>query len=185
MAYDTTEDQKMQVMVDAVPVLRPSGTSTPEFMIEMDDLLSSNISGYEQAAELLWHHSIERRLTAGHAGGDLKGTSTVEHSMLSVTLLAESWLPCLREKLRNGDNIASVIIHRLANIGDGSELTDIYTTTYEDTKIDMIEEYPDRVNVLLRIKSRTDDSVQVDQDNSQSGNNSSSWDYSTATAGSS
>ena len=71
------------------------------------------------------------------------------------------------------------------NIGDGSELTDIYTTTYEDTKIDMIEEYPDRVNVLLRIKSRTDDSVQVDQDNSQSGNNSSSWDYSTATAGSS
>lgn len=182
MAYDTTEDQKMQVMVDAVPILRPSGTATPEFMIEMDQLLSSNITGYEQATELLWHHSIERRITAGHSGGDLKGTATVEHSMLSITLLADYWLPCLRESLRNGDNIANIVIHRLANIGSGSELTDVYTTTYTDSKIDTIEEYPDRVNVLIRIKSREDDSVQVGQDNSQEGNNSSTWDYSTASA---
>src|SRR5271170_5936357 len=110
MAWDTNDSGKMQVIMDAIPVVRPSGTAIPEFMIKIDDVLAStmgsttddngdDLSGY---AELLWFHSIEERMTAGHISGDMKGTSTVRHSLFVAHILNESWMPTLRKNLRSG-----------------------------------------------------------------------------------
>lgn len=180
MAYDTSNSQTMQVLVDAVPIIRPSGTASPEFMIKMDKVLSSTIKDNEGFAELLWYHSVEERMTAGHASNDLRGTSTVVHSLLVVHLLTDAWVPVLRQKMRSGDNIEEITINRMANIAKGAENTKTYTITYTDSKIDRIEEFPDRVILSIRVKTRTDQAWEIHQDGTKKGNKSADWDYSKA-----
>jgi type VI protein secretion system component Hcp len=181
MAYDTSDNQTMKVLVDAVPVIRPSGTASPEFMVKMDDILSSTIS-YKDGkwAELLWFHSVEERLTAGHSGGDLKGTSTVVHSLVVLHLLADNWTPVLRQKMRNGDNIKEIDIVRLMNLGEGNVNKETQKTKFTDCKIDRIEEFPDRIIVSIRVKTRRDIVRQVGQDSQDMGHTASDWDYATA-----
>jgi type VI protein secretion system component Hcp len=181
MAYDTSDRQTMQVMVDAVPIIRPSGTATPEFMVKMDDILSSSSSyGGGKFAELLWFHSVEERVTAGHAGGDLRGTSTVVHSLVVLHMASDYWTPVLRQKMRNGDNIKEIDIVRLMNLGDGSENKEHQKTTFTDSKIDRVEEFPDRIIVSIRVKTRKDEVVKVDQDSKPKGKAASDWSYATA-----
>jgi hypothetical protein len=180
MAYDTSDKQTMQVLVDAVPVIRPSGTATPEFFVKMDMILSSLIQYSEEYAELLWFHSVEERVTAGHSGGDLKGTSTVTHSLVVLHLLAGNWTPVLRQKMRSGDNIKETIIVRGMNLGLGNENMDASTTTFTDSKIDRIEEFPDRIIVSLRVKTRKDMVRKLGQDSTMLGQSVSDWNYATA-----
>jgi type VI protein secretion system component Hcp len=181
MAYDTSDKQTMQVLVDAVPVIRPSGTASPEFMVKMDDILSSQHDyGEGKYAELLWFHSVEERMTAGHAGGDLKGTSTVVHSLVVLHLLADNWTPVLRQKMRNGDNIKEIDIVRLMNYGESNINKETQKTKFTDCKIDRIEEFPDRIIVSIRIKIRRDIVRAVDQDNQEQGHKASDWNYATA-----
>jgi type VI protein secretion system component Hcp len=181
MAYDTNNKQTMQVLVDAVPIIRPSGTGTPEFMVKMDDILSSQINyGEGKYAELLWFHSVEERVTAGHSGGDLRGTSTVVHSLVVLHLLADNWTPVLREKMRNGDNIKEIDIVRLMNLGEGNVNKETQKTKFTDCKIDRIEEFPDRIIVSIRVKTRRDIVRSVGQDSQDTGHKASDWDYATA-----
>ena len=181
MAYDTSDKQTMQVLVDAVPIIRPSGTATPEFMVKMDDLLLSTIA-YKDGkwAELLWFHSVEERVTAGHSGGDLRGTSTVVHSLVVLHLLADNWTPVLRQKMRSGDNIKEIAIVRLMNLGDMNLNKETQKIKFTDCKIDRIEEFPDRIIVSVRVKTRRDVARQVGQDSENMGHKASDWDYSTA-----
>jgi hypothetical protein len=182
MAYDTSDKKTMQVLVDAVPIVRPSGTATPEFVVKMDKILSSLIQYAEEYAELLWFHSVEERITAGHSGGDLRGTSTVVHSLVVLHLLAGNWTPVLRQKMRSGDNIKETIIMRTMNLGMGAENTDAFTTTFTDCKIDRIEEFPDRIIVSLRVKTRKDMARKLGQNSKMLGQSVSDWDYATAKA---
>lgn len=183
MAYDTSDKQTMQVLVDAVPIIRPSGTASPEFMVKMDDILSSTIS-YKDGkwAELLWFHSVEERITAGHSGGDLKGTSTIVHSLLVLHLLADNWTPVLRQKMRSGDNIKEIDIVRLMNLGGDNINKETQKTKFTDSKIDRIEEFPDRIIVSVRVKTRRDVVREVGQDSEDKGHKASDWDYATAKA---
>jgi hypothetical protein len=180
MAYDTSDRQTMQVLVDAVPIIRPSGTATPEFVVKMDKILSSLVQHAEEYAELLWFHSVEERVTAGHSGGDLKGTSTVAHSLVVLHLLAGNWTPVLRQKMRSGDNIKETIIVRTMNLGQGNENMDAFTTTFTDSKIDRIEEFPDRIIVSLRVKTRKDMARKLGQNSMMLGQSVSDWNYATA-----
>jgi hypothetical protein len=181
MAYDTSDKQTMQVLVDAVPIIRPSGTASPEFMVKMDDILSSfNKYGDGKFAELLWFHSVEERVTAGHSGGGLRGTSTINHSLVVLHLLADNWTPVLRQKMRSGDNIKNIQVVRLMNLGEGSENLDTQLIEFTDSKIDRIEEFPDRIIVSIRVKTRKDVIIKVGQTGKTLGQKASDWNYATA-----
>ncbi len=71
---------------------------------------------------------------------------------------------------------------RTMNLGMGAENTDAFTTTFTDCKIDRIEEFPDRIIVSLRVKTRKDMARKLGQNSKMLGQSVSDWDYATAKA---
>jgi hypothetical protein len=66
------------------------------------------------------------------------------------------------------------------NLGQGNENMDAFTTTFTDSKIDRIEEFPDRIIVSLRVKTRKDMARKLGQNSMMLGQSVSDWNYATA-----
>ena len=155
------------------------GSVTTSFLLQLDDMLSSSIDGYECSAPLLWFTSREERVSSGKSAGDFKASATLAHSLLELHIPTDSYMPTLRQAMRDNTNIVEVTIRRVGHT-DGSTNTELYSSTFGDCKIDCIEEFPDKIILLVRIFTRSDEAIAVDTTGAGGeGNTASSWDYST------
>ncbi|MGV8947938.1 MAG: hypothetical protein ACOH2E_01000 [Candidatus Paracaedibacter sp.] len=157
----------------------PMGSVTTSFLLSMDDMLSSSVDSFETFAPLLWFNSREERVSSGKSAGDFKASATLAHSLLELHIPTDSYMPTLRQALRDNTNIVEVKIVRVGHT-DGSSNTELYSSTFGDCKLDGIEESPDKLILYVRIFTRADEAIAVDTTGaSGEGNTASSWDYST------
>lgn len=155
------------------------GSVTSSFLVKMEDMLSSTVDSYDDYAPLLWFNSTEERVSSGKSAGDFKPSATLVHSLLELHIPTDSYMPTLRQALRDNSNIPQVRIVRLGHT-DGSSNTELYSSTFEDCKLEAIEEFPDKLVLHVRIFTRADESIAVDTTGAEgAGNTASSWDYST------
>lgn len=155
------------------------GSVTTSFLLSMDDMLSSSVDSYETYAPLLWFSSREERVSSGKSAGDFKASATLAHSLLELHIPTDSYMPTLRQALRDNTNIVEVKIVRVGHT-DGSTNTELYSSTFGDCKLDGIEEFPDKLILHVRIFTRADEAIAVDTTGSGGeANTASSWDYST------
>ena len=155
------------------------GSVTTSFLVQLDDMLSSTVDGYESSAPLLWFTSTEERVSSGKSSGDFKASATLAHSLLELHIPTDSYMPTLRQSLRDNSNIAEATIRRVGHT-DGSTNTELYSSTFGDCKLEAIEEYPDKLVLRVRIFTRSDEAISVDTTGAGGdANTASSWDYST------
>jgi hypothetical protein len=155
------------------------GSVTTSFLISMDKMLSSKIDGCEDFAPLLWFHSVEERISSGKSAGDFKASATLAHSLLEVHIPTDSYMPTLRQALRDNTNIKEVYISRGGNL-DGAVNQELYGSKFGDCKIEAIEEFPDKLVLRIRIFKRSDKAIVVDTTGTAGpANTASGWDYST------
>ncbi|MBM3469105.1 MAG: hypothetical protein FJX71_06720 [Alphaproteobacteria bacterium] len=160
----------------------PIGSVTSSFFVSMDDLLHSNVENYETAAPLLWFNSVEERVTVGNKANEYQASATIYHSLIELHLQTDSKMPVLRQHMRNNNNIAEMKISRVGHIGDGSENTEFYSSTYTNCHIEHIEEFPDKIIVKVSVSTRSDTAAETSHDAVQattSGSTASGWDYTT------
>lgn len=155
------------------------GSVTTSFLLSMDDMLSSKIDGHEKFAPLLWFTSIEERVSSGKSAGDFKASATLAHSLLEVHIPTDSYMPTLRQALRDNTNIKEVYISRVGNL-DKAVNQELYGSKFGDCKIEAIEESPDKLVLRIRIFTRSDQAIVVDTTGTAgAANTASGWDYST------
>lgn len=165
-----------------IPAVDPNikhtnNVSTPEWMIQIDDLLSSTIENFEGFADLLGWHAEQARLTKGRTANQLFSTAAVQHSNVLIVLPAGIYIPTLETKMNSGANIALIKIVRLANIGDLK--VSLQEIEYTNCKIDSMEQHLDEIVISFRPETRQNTIFKYKQDGTKEGQAVSKYDYTT------
>lgn len=166
----------------SIPIVNPSiqhtnNISTPEWMIQMDDLLSSTIENFEDFGELYGWYAEQARLTQGHTANQLISTSAVQHSNILVVLPVGIYIPSLENKMNSGANIASILIVRLMNVGDMKEKQQM--VLFNDCKIESMQQQLDQTIISFRPTARTNIIFKYSQAGELEGQSVSFFDYTT------
>ena len=164
----------------SIPVVDPNikhtgSIASPEWMIKIDDLLTSTIDGFEGYCELYGWFAEQARLTKGNTVGQLFSTSAVQHSNILVVVPNGMYLPLLETKMNSGSNISMVRIVRLSNITD--YLLPVQEIEYQNCKVDSIQQKLDEIILSIRPETRTNIVTQYGQDGGKLGQNVSRFDY--------
>ena len=117
----------------------------------------------------------------GNMASDNQASATLIHSLLELHIQTDSFMPVLRQALRNNDNVARIELTRVGHLGDGKENTALYASGFQNCKIESIEEFPDKLILKVRVSTRSDTAAVTDFTNTQttpSGQTESGWDYS-------
>lgn len=167
-----------------IPMVDPNirhtnNVSTPEWMIQIDDLLSSTIENYEGFADLLGWHAEQARLTKGRTGNQLFSTAAVQHSNVLIVLPAGIYIPTLETKMNTGSNIALIKIVRLAN--DGDLKVTLQEIEYTNCKVESMEQHLDEIVISFRPETRQNTVNKYKQGGGKEGQAVSKFDYTTGT----
>jgi hypothetical protein len=82
--------------------------------------------------------------------------------------------------MRNNTPIKKIKITRVGHLGEGKDNTEMYSTTFTNCFLEVIEEFPDKLIVKARINTRSDTAAATKHDAVQgttSGSTASGWDY--------
>lgn len=172
----------------------PQGTVTSSFFVSMDTIFavanvgagaSKNAKNVKDAVQLLWFTSIEERISQGNMASDYQASATIKHSLVELHLLTDSSQPPLRTNLREGIQIKKMKITRVGHLGDGADNTELYSTTFTKCYIEVIQEFPDKLIVKVRVNTRADTAAATKYDateSTKSGSTAAGWDYTTNTS---
>ncbi len=149
--------------------------SVPEWMIQVDDILSSSIKNFENFSELYGWYSDRSRLTKGRTANNLFSTSAIQHSNVLAVLPAGIYFPTLENKMNRGTNISFVLLVRLTNVGQTREIQQIIL--YTDCKIESIQQQLDEIIVSFRPESCTNIIFKYTQQAVLEGQSVSFYDY--------
>jgi hypothetical protein len=166
----------------SIPMVDPSirhtnSVTTPEWMISIDDLLSSTIEGFEDCSELYGWFAEQGRLTKGRSGNQLFSTAAVQHSNVLIVLPAGIFIPTLETKMNTGSNLALIKIVRLANMTDLK--VSLQEIEYTNCLIDSMEQQLDNIVISFRPETRQNTIFKYKQDGSKEGQAVSKFDYTT------
>lgn len=166
-----------------VPTVSPSiqhdgRVSTPEWMIAIDDLLSSSVDGFDTASELLGWYAEAGRITAGNTANQLFTTATVQHSNVVIIIPNGIFGPTLEVKMNTGANIALIKISRIANITD--QKVPLQEIEFANCKIETIQQQLDKLYITFRPETKQNTVYQYDQTGAKKGQAVSKYDYTTA-----
>ncbi|AIK95579.1 hypothetical protein [Candidatus Odyssella acanthamoebae] len=188
MSHNYTQYGSIPLVGDqnvSIPVVDPrikhlNSVTTPEWMISIDKLLSSNIEGYETFTELYGWFAEQARLTKGSTASQLFSTSAVQHSNILIVIPNGLYLPMLETIMNTGSNLSAIKIVRLANITDLK--IPIQEVDYTNCKVESIQQKLDEIILSIRPETRMNTVIQYAQDGSKLGQNVSFFDYVTGKA---
>lgn len=183
MAEHTT-DTTLQLGGDrvSIPMIDPklrmdNQVTTPEWMVSMDDLLMSTITGYETFSELFGWHAEHSRETRGNVSGDLVSNASVRQSDVIVIVKMGLYIPKLDNLMVSGKVLDMITIIRLGNYED--KKLPIQTIEFSACQISKIEQRLDKAVITFRPVKRTNTITQYDQvEGKKLGQTVSEYDYS-------
>jgi hypothetical protein len=183
----------------SVPTLAQSiqhrnNVTTPEWMIKIDDYLSSTIEGmtdnplpegegditYSICAELFGWFDEQARLTKGNTANQLFSTSAVQQSTVGIVIPNGEYVPSLEQVMYAGVNIKEIHIVRLGNIEDLK--VPLQIVSYTTSKIDSIQQKLDEVVLSFRPATRQNTNISYNQDGTPRGRNVSAFDFTKGSA---
>lgn len=175
----------MTVPVHSPSIQHTSHVALPEWMVMIDDLLSSTVDGapdgtdadLTQCCELLGWYSEQARLTKGNTANQLFSTAAVQHSSVLIAIPIGDYVASLENKMNSGANIAAIKLIRLANITDLK--VPLQHIIYTNCRIESTQQQLDRFVLSFRPETRQNTIVQYNQDGTKKGNNVSYFDYTT------
>lgn len=154
--------------------------TTPEWMISIDDLLSSSIENFETFSELYGWFAEQARLTKGYTSDQFFSTASVQHSNVIIVLPAGIYIPTLESKMNMGANIALIKIVRLSNNGDVKQSNQ--EIEFTNCKIESMRQELDNIIISFRPETRQNTIIQYGQDGTKLGQAVTKFDYTTGTA---
>lgn len=169
-------------------------TATPEWMIMIDNYLSSTIQGSTQnplpqgmgvidfsvCAELFGWRDEQARLTKGNTANQLYSSAAVQQSTVGIIIPSASYVPSLEQLMYSGSNIQEIHLIRLGNIEEIN--VPLQIVSYTMSKIETVQQELDEVVLTFRPATRQNTNFSYHQNGTPQGRNVSSFDFTTGTA---
>jgi hypothetical protein len=154
---------------------------SPEWLICIDDLLSSSTKGFETYTELFEHKFENSRETKGNVSGGLISSAAVAQSDVIVIIKNAIYVPMITNHMNSGRVFEMITLLHLGNYKD--KRVPIETIEFSKCQISSIarlqnEKYVDKVAIRFRPNKQTDTYTDYDQDGNKTGQTVSEFDYS-------
>jgi hypothetical protein len=122
---------------------------SPEWMVKIDDLLTSNLGGFEDYSEIFGWNEESSRFTPGNLSNQLMGSATLKHSGLTILIPNGGHSAQIELKMNRGIPLDLIEIVRLGNIQDSKVKLQILE--YHSCWIQSFQQQLDRVIVTVSI----------------------------------
>lgn len=168
-----------------IPVIdddSPDGSTSvksPEWMIKMDEILSSNVDGYDKYGELFGWYAESSRFSSGDISNQHMSSATLKHSDLVVFIPCAGYAADLETKMNTGTPIEELTIVRLGNVK--SAKVALQSIKYTICRIQSFQQQLDRLFLHFNVTTRENTIFVYDADGNNTGQSVSSVDYSKAT----
>jgi hypothetical protein len=151
------------------------GVKSPEWMIKIDDLMISNVEGYEGFSQLYGWYGESSRFTSGDVGGPLQSSATLKHSDLILLIPNGGHTAKIETSMNIGKALDTIEIVRLANIKAAK--VRLQTLEFKTCRIQAVQQQLDRVWLVLQVGSKTNTINVYDQMGANTGQMVSRVDY--------
>lgn len=158
----------------------PTNSQSPEWMVQIDNFLSSNVNGYESYAELFGWYGESSRYTSGNVASSLFTSATLRHTDLVIIIPNGGYSTTLESLMNTGTTINQVTITRLGRIQSAPVM--LQTLAYSTCRIQKFNQQLDQVVIEMSILSKVNTIFVYGQDGTSQGQMVSSVDYSQGTA---
>lgn len=156
------------------------GVKSPEWMLKIDDLLSSSVKDYTDHCELFGWYGESSRLTTSDVSGSLFTSATLKHTDLVLIVPNGAHGAQLESKMNLGIPLKTVQIVRLGNIKQVK--VKLQLIEFGTCRVQSFQQQLDRIVLFLSISSKTNTVFVYDQDGSNKGQMVSKADYAQNTA---
>jgi hypothetical protein len=148
---------------------------SPEWMIKIDDLLSSNLDGFQDYAELFGWNEESSRFTPGNLSNQLLGSATLKHSGLTILIANGGHSAHIELKMNRGIPLDLISIVRLGNIRDTK--VKLQVLEYNVCWIQTFQQELDRIIVVCSISKKKNTIYVYDSSGANRGQIVSEVDY--------
>lgn len=125
---------------------------SPEWMIKIENLLSSNLAGYEDYAELFGWNEESSRFTPGNLSNQLLSSATLKHSGLMILIPNGGHSAQIELKMNRGIPLKMIQIVRLGNIQNTK--VKLQTLDYTECWIQSFQQQLDRIIVTVSVSTK-------------------------------
>jgi hypothetical protein len=153
---------------------------SPEWMVQIDDALSSFVTGFETYAELFGWYGKSSRHTTGDIGNLLHTSATLRHSDVAIIIPNGAYATALEVKMNLGNMLKEVLIVRLGNI-ENLKIPQ-QQISFKGCRIQSFEQQLDRLIIIFNVTSKQNTVFAFGQDGTAAGQTVSQVDYSQNTA---
>jgi hypothetical protein len=148
---------------------------SPEWMIKIDALLSSNLEGFEDYAELFGWNEESSRFTPGNLSNQLLSSATLKHSGLTILISNGGHSANIELKMNRGIPLDLIEIVRLGNIKDVK--VKLQVLEYSACWIQTFQQELDRIIVSCSISKKKNTIYVYDNSGASKGQIVSEVDY--------
>lgn len=157
------------------------GVKSPEWMVQIDDVLSSFVAGFETYAELFGWQGKSSRYTTPDISNLLFTSATVRHSDVAIIIPNGSYATSLELKMNSGNLLQEILIVRLGNI-ENLKIPQ-QEISFKGCRIQSFEQQLDRLIIVFNVTSKQNTVYAFGQDGAAAGQTVSQVNYSQNTAG--
>ncbi len=161
-----------------------SGTAavkSPEWMVSIDEMLSSTVKDFEKFAELFGWYAESSRYSSGDITNQLSSSATLKHSDLIIQIANGGYSSDIETRMNTGKKIDKITIVRLGNIE--AEKKKLQEIVYEVCRVQSFQQSLDRLFLTFSVTKRTNTVFVYDSKGAAQGQNATTIDYSTAATG--
>lgn len=145
---------KKQIKMATTDTVEPDDITvrSPEWMIKIDNLLSSNLGGFEDYSEIFGWNEESSRFTPGNLSNQLLGSATLKHSGLTILIPNGGHSAQIELKMNRGIPLDLIEIVRLGNIQDSKVKLQILE--YRSCWIQSFQQQLDRIIVTVSVSTK-------------------------------
>lgn len=125
---------------------------SPEWIVRIDNLLNSNLKGFENYAEIFGWNEESSRFTPGNLSNQILGSATLKHSGLMLMIANGGHSAQIEAKMNRGIPLGLIEIVRLGNIKNVKLKLQILE--YKQCWIQSFQQQLDRIIVTVSVSTK-------------------------------
>jgi hypothetical protein len=149
---------------------------SPEWMVQIDDLVASNVDGFEKFGELLGWDGESSRYTSGDlASKEIFSSATLKHSDVTLVMPYGSYGPELETRMNKGTPLGTVMLVRLGNINAAKVIQQ--SIEFSFCRIQSYRQMRNEIVLRIRVSMKKHICFSFDENGNAQGQTVSTVDY--------
>ncbi len=152
---------------------RPAGVSisSPEWIVKMDDLITSTLTGFEEFTEILGFRAESGRFSSGN--NPALSAASLRHTELIIVMSNGTYAPKLETRMNSGKPITLIEIVHLGNAGRR-----LQTIKYGGCRLQSFQQdVKDSLILSFQVSKRTNTIHNYDAEGTATGQDETTVDY--------